>query len=177
MKGITDRIIAIDGVSKTYAMTGHRVGFMAGPPALISAASRIQSQTTSGAATLSQRAALAALTDPSVAADVADMKKAFTRRRSLILDGLAQAPGVEVQRPDGAFYVFADVSRHTGAGAKHATDIDLATWLLEEQLVATVPGTPFGAPGHLRMSYATADATLEEGCRRIAKALSSLPTA
>ncbi|MGH1348271.1 MAG: pyridoxal phosphate-dependent aminotransferase [Nannocystales bacterium] len=177
MAGITDRIVAIDGVSKTYAMTGHRVGYMAGPTELISAAARIQSQTTSGAATLSQRAALTALTDPSVPAEVEAMRTAFARRRSLILEGLAQASGVEVQRPDGAFYVFADVSRHVGAGAKHATDVDLATWLLEESLVATVPGTPFGAPGHLRMSYATDDASLEEGCRRIAKALGTLPTA
>ncbi len=177
MDGITDRIIAIDGVSKTYAMTGHRIGFMAGPASLISAASRIQSQTTSGAATLSQRAALTALTDPSVPAEVATMRDAFARRRELVLDGLAAAPGVEVQRPDGAFYVFADVSAHVGAGARHSTDIELATWLLEDQLVATVPGTPFGAPGHLRVSYATADDTVREGCRRIAKALSSLPTA
>lgn len=177
MDGITDRIVAIDGVSKTYAMTGHRVGYMAGPAELISAASRIQSQTTSGAATLSQRAALTALTDPSVPAEVAAMRTAFARRRSLILEGLAQAPGVEVERPDGAFYVFADVSRHVGSGAKHASDVELATWLLQESLVATVPGTPFGAPGHLRMSYATDDASIEEGCRRIATALATLPTA
>ena len=177
LQGVTEQIIAIDGVSKTYAMTGHRVGFMAGPSTLISAASRIQSQTTSGAATLSQRAALAALTDPSVPAEVDAMRTAFARRRGLILEGLSQAPGVEVEKPDGAFYVFADVSRHVGEGAKHSTDIELATWLLEEALVASVPGTPFGAPGHLRLSYATDDASIEEGCRRIAKALQSLPTA
>lgn len=177
MQGITDQIVAVDGVSKTYAMTGHRVGYMAGPVELISAASRIQSQTTSGPATLSMIAALAALTDPSVPAEVDAMRAAFARRRTLILEGLATAPGVEVERPDGAFYVFADVSRHVGSGAKHATDIELATWLLEEALVATVPGTPFGAPGHLRLSYATDDASIEEGCRRVAKALSSLPTA
>lgn len=177
LQGVTEQIIAIDGVSKTYAMTGHRVGFMAGPSTLISAASRIQSQTTSGAATLSQRAALAALTDPSVPAEVDAMRTAFARRRGLILEGLSQAPGVEVEKPDGAFYVFADVSRHVGQGAKHSTDIELATWLLEEALVASVPGTPFGAPGHLRLSYATDDASIEEGCRRIAKALQSLPTA
>lgn len=177
LQGVTEQIIAIDGVSKTYAMTGHRVGFMAGPPSLVSAASRIQSQTTSGAATLSQKAALAALTDPSVSAEVDAMRTAFTRRRGLMLEGLSQAPGVEVEKPDGAFYVFADVSRHVGEGAKHRTDIELATWLLEEALVASVPGTPFGAPGHLRLSYATDDTSIEEGCRRVAKALRSLPTA
>ena len=105
------------------------------------------------------------------------LRTAFARRRGLILEGLSQAPGVEVEKPDGAFYVFADVSRHVGEGAKHSTDIELATWLLEEALVASVPGTPFGAPGHLRLSYATDDASIEEGCRRIAKALQSLPTA
>ncbi len=177
MKGITDRIVAVDGVSKTYAMTGHRVGYMAGPPALISAASGIQSQMTSGAATLSQCAALAALTDPSVPAEVAAMQDAFTRRRSLILGGLAEVSGVEVQPPDGAFYVFADVSAHVGEGAKHANDVELATWLLQESLVATVPGTPFGAPGHLRLSYATDDASIEDGCHRIASAFATLPTA
>jgi len=174
MEGITDRIIAIDGVSKTYAMTGHRIGYMAGPSELISAAARIQSQTTSGAATLSQLAALTALTDPSVPAEVDAMCEAFARRRALVLEGLGLMPGVQVQRPDGAFYVFADVSRFVGPGAKHVSDIELATWLLEESLVATVPGTPFGAPGHLRLSYATDDASIEEGCRRIAKALASL---
>ena len=177
LEGVTEQIVVVDGVSKTYAMTGYRIGFTAGPKHVISAMSRIQSQTTSGAATPAQRAALVALTDPSVAEDVAEMRAAFTRRRGVILDGLGQAPGVEVTPPDGAFYVFADVSRHCGDGAKHATDIDLAKWLLEEKLVATVPGTPFGAPGHLRISYATDDATIKEGCSRIADAFKTLPTA
>ncbi|MBL4688971.1 MAG: 16S rRNA (guanine(966)-N(2))-methyltransferase RsmD, partial [Nannocystaceae bacterium] len=153
--GLSDRVIIVDGVSKTYAMTGFRIGFLAGPKTLISAASRIQSQMTSGAATPSQYAALVALTDPSVAADTDAMREAFARRRTLALAGLAEVAGVSVQPPDGAFYVFADVSRHVGPGTAHDTDVALATWLLEEKLVATVPGTPFGAPGHLRISYAT----------------------
>lgn len=177
LEGVSDQIIIVDGVSKTYAMTGHRIGFLAGPSALISAASRIQSQTTSGAATPSQRAAEVALTDPSVRDDVVAMHRAFTRRRSLMIEKLAEAPGLELLRPDGAFYVFADVSRHCSAGARHADDVALAQWLLEEKLVGTVPGTPFGAPGHLRLSYATDDDTIVEGCRRIAEALASLPTA
>jgi aspartate aminotransferase len=171
------RVIVVDGVSKTYAMTGYRIGYFAGPKPLVAAASVIQSQTTSGAATLSMHAALAALTDPSVPADVAAMKEAFTRRRALVLEGLAQVPGVEVLPPDGAFYVFIDASRHTGPGARHADDIELAKWLLEEKLVAIVPGTPFGAPGHLRMSYATDDKSLVEGIARLADAFGSLPTA
>ncbi|MEX1366386.1 MAG: pyridoxal phosphate-dependent aminotransferase [Nannocystaceae bacterium] len=176
-EAVAPRVIVVDGVSKTFAMTGYRIGYFAGPKEIVSAASRIQSQTTSGAATLSQHAALAALTDPSVPAEVAAMKDAFTRRRSLVLEGLAEVPGAEVHPPDGAFYVFVDVSRHTGPKARHADDIELATWLLEQKLVATVPGTPFGAPGHLRMSYATDDATLTEGLGRIRDAFASLPTA
>jgi aspartate aminotransferase len=176
-RGHSDQIVVVDGVSKTYAMTGHRIGFLAGPKNVVAAASRIQSQTTSGPATLSQHAALVALTDPSVRDDVAAMHEAFTRRRRLMLDGLASAPGLETTPPDGAFYVFVDVSRHVGQGARHGDDVELATWLLEEKLVATVPGTPFGAPGHLRLSYATGDETIAEGCERISAALGTLPTA
>jgi aspartate aminotransferase len=177
LEGITDQIVIVDGVSKTYAMTGWRIGFTAAPASVVAAMGRIQSQTTSGAATPAQHAALVALTDPSVAKDVEEMRAAFARRRALMLDGLAAAPGVEVSPPDGAFYVFADISAHCGPQAKHASDIALATWLLEEKLVATVPGTEFGAPGHLRLSYATSDDEIVEGCARIREALSSLPTA
>lgn len=173
---LAERIIVVDGVSKTFAMTGFRIGYFAGPRDVVAAASRIQSQMTSGASTLSQHAAIAALTDPSVPGEVAKMREAFARRRSLVLEGIADIPGAEVHPPDGAFYVFVDVSRHCGDKAKHATDIELATWLLEEKLVASVPGSPFGAPGHLRMSYATDDATLTEGLSRIRDALGSLPT-
>ncbi len=176
-ESVASRVIIVDGVSKTFSMTGFRIGYFAAPAPLVSAAARIQSQTTSGAATLSQHAALAALTDPSVPAEVAAMKEAFVRRRQLVLDGLAPIPGAEALPPDGAFYMFVDVSQHTGPKARHGDDIELATWLLEEKLVATVPGTPFGAPGHLRMSYATDDASLTEGLSRIGDALSSLPTA
>ena len=176
LQGLTDRIVVVDGVSKTYAMTGYRIGYMAGPAPIISAASRIQSQTTSGAATLSLWAAEVALTDPTVPADVKAMHEAFTRRRRLILDRLAEVPGVAVRPPDGAFYVFVDVSAHCGPGTGMDDDIALAKWLLETGLVGTVPGTPFGAPGYLRMSYATDDATIRDGVSRIATAFASLPT-
>jgi aspartate aminotransferase len=168
------RVVAVDGVSKTYAMTGYRIGYFAGPKALVAAAQTIQGQMTSGPATLSLHAALAALTDPSVPAEVAAMKEAFTRRRTLVLDGLRQVPGVEVLPPNGAFYVFIDASRYTGPKARHADDVALAKWLLEDKQVAIVPGTPFGAPGHLRMSYATDDASLTEGLARLADAFGSL---
>lgn len=176
LKDVHENIIVIDGVSKTYAMTGFRIGFLAAPTSIVSAASRIQSQTTSGAATHSQHAALAALTDPSVAADVAQMKEAFTRRRSLILDLLSQIEGVSAPAPDGAFYAFADVSRYVGPGTRFEDDVKLATWLLEEKLVAAVPGTPFGGPGNLRLSYATDDDTIREGLSRMRDAFASLAT-
>lgn len=176
LEGITDQVIVVDGVSKTFAMTGFRIGFLAAPPAIVKSASNIQSQMTSGAATPSQRAALVALTHPSIDADVANMHEAFTRRRTIIVEGLSAIAGVEVTPPDGAFYVFADVSRHMGEGTEFADDVAFATWLLDQKLVATVPGTPFGAPGYLRMSYATDDDSIREGVSRIAEAVSSLPT-
>lgn len=177
LEGITERILVIDGVSKSHAMTGFRIGYMAVPAEIASAASRIQGQMTSGAATPSQHAALAALTDPACAKAVADMREAFTRRRRLVLDGLAKVPGAVTPAPDGAFYVFTDISAHVGPGSQFADDIALATWLLDEKLVATVPGTAFGAPGHLRMSYATDDDSLREGLGRMEEAFSGLPTA
>jgi aspartate aminotransferase len=174
LAGRTEQIILVDGVSKSHAMTGYRIGFLVAPPAIVAAASRIQGQMTSGAATPSQRAALAALRDPACVGAVESMREAFARRRELILGALATIPGVRVHPPEGAFYVFADVSRFTGEGRAHADDVALATWLLETALVATVPGSPFGAPGHLRISYATSDEALKDGLSRIRSALASL---
>lgn len=172
LEGLTDRIVLVDGVSKTYAMTGYRIGFLVGPAKMIKAAQAIQGQTTSGAATPSQWAALAAL-GPESREAVGQMREAFARRRTLIVDGLSAVRDVEVVPPDGAFYVFADISAHVG-NDRFADDVAFATWLLEEKLVATVPGTAFGAPGHLRMSFATDDDTIAEGVRRIGAAIDSL---
>ena len=172
LEGLTDRIVLVDGVSKTYAMTGYRIGFLVGPAKMIKAAQAIQGQTTSGAATPSQWAALAAL-GPESREAVGQMREAFTRRRTLIVDGLSAVRDVEVVPPDGAFYVFADISAHVG-NDRFADDVAFATWLLEEKLVATVPGTAFGAPGHLRMSFATDDDTIADGVGRIAAAVDSL---
>ncbi|MFY0541142.1 aminotransferase class I/II-fold pyridoxal phosphate-dependent enzyme [Nannocystis pusilla] len=124
---------------------------------------------------MSQIAALAALTDPSCEAAVKDMHAAFTRRREFMLAGLKALPGLDVVAPDGAFYLFCDVSRHIGPGTQFADDIAFATWLLEQKLVGTVPGTAFGAPGHLRLSYAAADETLRDGVERLGQALAGLP--
>ena len=100
------------------------------------------------------------------------MKSAFARRRALMLEGLAEVPGVETVAPDGAFYVFPNFSRYVGD--RFPDDVALATWLLEEKLVASVPGSAFGAPGHLRMSFASSDEDLTEGLSRIRAAIESL---
>lgn len=172
LEGVTDRIVVVDGISKSYAMTGYRIGVLAAPEAVIKAASAVQGQTTSGAATPSQWAALEAMTDRAAQEAVLTMKSAFARRRALMLEELAEVPGVETVAPDGAFYVFPDFSRYVGD--RFADDVALATWLLEEKLVASVPGSAFGAPGHLRMSFASSDEDLTEGLSRIRAAIESL---
>ncbi len=177
LAGITDQIVVVDGVSKSFAMTGYRIGFLLAPAPVIAAASKLQGHTTSGAATPSQIGALAALTDPSCDADVAAMHAAFTRRRALMLAGLAELPHVDTAAPDGAFYLFADISRHVGQGTQFADDVAFATWLLEQKLVATVPGTAFGTPGFLRISYATDDDSLRRALDHLREAFAGLPTA
>ncbi|MDC0666794.1 pyridoxal phosphate-dependent aminotransferase [Nannocystis radixulma] len=172
---VTDQIVIADGVSKSYSMTGYRIGFLLAPANVVAAASRLQGHVTSGAATPSQIAALAALTDPSCEAAVQDMHAAFTRRREFMLAGLQALPGLDVVAPDGAFYLFCDVSRHLGPGTQFADDIAFATWLLEQKLIGSVPGTAFGAPGHLRLSYAAADETLRDGLQRLGEAFAALP--
>jgi aspartate aminotransferase len=132
---------------------------------------------TSGPATTSQVAALAAVTDPSCEAVVQSMHAAFTRRRAFMLEGLSALPGVDVFPPDGAFYLYADISRHTGPGTQFADDLSLATWLLEHKLIATVPGSAFGTPGFLRLSYATDDDSLRAGLERLQEAFGGLSTA
>lgn len=176
LKDVTDQIVVVDGVSKSYAMTGFRIGFLLAPPKVVAAASRLQGHMTSGPATPSQVAALAALTHPSCEQAVRDMHAAFTRRRAFVLDGLRALPGVQLVAPDGAFYMFVDVSRHVGPGTGFADDLAFSTWLLEQKLVATVPGSAFGAPGHLRLSYATDDASLHAGLARLREAFAELPT-
>jgi aspartate aminotransferase len=175
LRGVTEQIVVIDGVSKSFAMTGYRIGFMLAPAKVVSAASRLQGHVTSGAATPSQVAALAALTDPSCEAVVESMHAAFTRRREFMLAGLATLPGVDTFAPDGAFYLYADISRHLGPGRRFADDLAFGAWLLEQKLVATVPGTAFGAPGYLRISYATDDEQLRAGLARIQEAMAGLP--
>ena len=174
LEGVTDRIILVDGLSKSHAMTGFRIGFLCAPKEIIDAANAVQGQTTSGAATPSQWGAIAAMDEAKCAAELEAMQTAFTRRRRLMVDGLRAIPDVELIEPNGAFYCFADFGKYMGWRDEIEDDIAFATWMLENNLVATVPGSAFGAPGFLRLSFATDDASIEKGLARIADACKSL---
>jgi aspartate aminotransferase len=164
-----DRTVTINGVSKAYAMTGWRIGYCGGPKDLVSAMGTIQGQSTSNASSISQRAATVGLNGDQ--ACVSEMNKAFKQRHDFVVSGLNAIPGVSCRPGAGTFYAFADV---TGAmrslGMKD--DNAFAEYLLVEAGVAVVPGSGFGAPGHMRLSFACGLQTLEEALRRIARALS-----
>jgi len=169
---IADTCIIINGVAKTYAMTGWRVGWMIGPKDVIKAATNLQSHLTSNVSTVSQRAAIAALTGNLDA--VHEMGEAFDRRRKLIVGLLNEIPGFQCPMPTGAFYVYPSVKGVLGKtirGKTPTTSAELATLLLEEVEVAAVPGEAFGPSGYLRFSYATSDADIVEGIGRIKKLL------
>lgn len=160
--------VVLGGVAKSFAMTGWRVGWMVGPADVIKAASNLQSHLTSHVNNIAQRAALAAVTGPT--GPVEEMREAFDRRRRLIVEKLSQVEGFTVPTPTGAFYVFPDVSGVLGReirGRAVTTSTDLATVILEEAEVAAVPGEAFGAPGHLRFSYALNDDDIVEGIDRV----------
>lgn len=164
------RIVLIDGVSKSYAMTGWRIGFCAAPRPLIAAMDKLQGQVTTNAAAVSQHAALAALTGDQ--APTEKMVAEFDARRSVMYAALSAIPDVRCVEPHGAFYCFPDVSAYLGP--KVPDDVALSRYLLEEAAVAVVPGTGFYAPGHIRLSYATSVPLIEEGVRRLASGLQSL---
>ena len=163
------RTLTVSGVSKTYAMTGWRVGFSAGPRALIKAMSAMQGHATAGISGINQAAAAAALDGPQDS--VAVQAAAYRTRRDLVVEGLNAAKGIVCHQPQGAFYVFPDVTgclgKTTAAGVRIETDADFALALLEEQHVATVHGAAFGMSPFVRISYATDDASLVEACTRI----------
>ncbi len=165
-----DRILLVDGVSKSYAMTGWRIGYLAGPVPLIKAMDTLQGQSTTNAAAISQAAALAALTGDQ--APVETMRQEFDRRRQAMVAGLQAIPNVKLVPPRGAFYCFPDFSAYVGGKCKD--DLALATYLLERGRVALVPGSGFLAPGFARLSYATSLKNVEEGVRRISEALAEL---
>ncbi|MCK5821341.1 MAG: pyridoxal phosphate-dependent aminotransferase [Bacteroidales bacterium] len=172
---IRNQVVVINGVSKGYAMTGWRIGFLAGPEWLVTACQKLQGQYTSGACAIAQKAALSALTgDQSF---IPSMIKVFRERRDLVVARLKSMPGVLIDQPQGAFYVLPDISSFFGK-SKGEIEIrdceDIAMYLLNEAHVATVSGAAFGAPGTIRFSYATSTEILEKGLDRIQKALSNL---
>lgn len=170
---LADQTVVLNGVAKTYAMTGWRVGWMIGPKDVIKAATNLQSHQTSNVCNVAQRAAIAALTGDLSAVD--EMKLAFDRRRKLMVQMLNDIPGIECPEPTGAFYAYPSVKGVLGReinGKLANTSTDLAAIILDEVEVAVVPGEAFGAPGYLRLSYALGDADLTEGVSRIAKLLS-----
>lgn len=173
---IADRTVIINGVSKAYAMTGWRIGYCAAPLPIAKAVSKLQGQYTSGVSSIAQKAAEAAYTGPQQC--VADMREAFRRRRDLVVELARRIPGLKVNEPQGAFYLFPEVSSYLGTrtpdGRAIDTDTDLAMYLLDDAHVATVAGSAFGTPGYIRFSYATSDDNLREAMRRIAEALGRL---
>jgi aspartate aminotransferase len=167
---LADRTLLVNGVAKTYAMTGWRVGWMVGPLDAIKAASNLQSHLSSNVSNVSQRAAIAALTGAQDTVDV--MRATYERRRRLIVDGLNQIDGVRTPLPEGAFYVYPDVTGllgRTWGGVTPTTSLELADLILDQVEVATVPGEAFGPSGFLRLSYALGDDALAEGVARLQK--------
>ena len=172
---IRERVVIVNGVSKAYAMTGWRIGFIAGPEWIVKGCNKLQGQYTSGPCSVSQKAAEAAYTGTQV--PVEEMRQAFARRRDLIVRLAKEIPGLEVNEPQGAFYLFPKCSSFFGktAGGKVIQDsMDFALYLLEHAHVATVGGAAFGSPECFRMSYATSDENIVEAMRRIKEALAEL---
>jgi len=169
---LAERTVIINGVSKSHAMTGWRIGYAAGPQELITAMRKVQGQSTSGACSISQAAAAAALEGSQEC--VAQMQVEYKRRYEYLLDALNQIEGVECEGCDGAFYAFPSFKAIIDRMPDIRDDVELATWMLEHAGVALVPGTAFGAPGHLRFSYATSMENLQECIKRIKNALWTL---
>jgi aspartate aminotransferase len=172
---LRDRTIIINGVSKTYAMTGWRIGYALGTSDIIAAAAKIQSQSTSNPTSIAQAAALEAIRGPQD--DVAIMVREFHKRREVIVERLSSIRGIACRKPEGAFYVFPNIRgllNKTGRGKQLSSPCAIADYLLEEAKVAVVPGEDFGSDEHIRFSYATSLEDIEKGCSRIAAAVQKL---
>ncbi|MCB1604221.1 MAG: pyridoxal phosphate-dependent aminotransferase [Gammaproteobacteria bacterium] len=165
-----DRMVFINGVSKAYAMTGWRIGYAAGPVDVITAMRKIQSQSTSNPCSISQAASVAALNGDQNCLE--PMKKAFKERHDWLIAALNDIPGFSCIEGEGAFYAFPNVEEAMSKIDGINNDVDFSTWLLENAEVAVVPGTPFGAPGHVRLSFATSMDNLQKAIARIKKVLS-----
>lgn len=174
-EGVRDRVVIINGVSKAYAMTGWRIGYMAGPLDIAKAVTKLQGQYTSGASSIAQKAAETAYSGPQECLET--MRKAFERRRDLIVELASEIPGWRINKPQGAFYLFPEVSSYIGK--RHGDKVietagDYVMYLLEEAHVACVDGAAFCAPGYMRLSYATSDDNIREALRRIREASAKL---
>lgn len=172
---IKDRVVVVNGVSKGFAMTGWRIGYMCGPEWLARACKKLQGQMTTGASSISQQATITALNaDKSFSKE---MQKAFLRRRNLVMKLLDEIPGISYVKPEAAFYIFPDIShyfgKHTGETIIHNAQ-ELCIYLLEQAHVGTVPGEAFGEPSCIRISYANSDEQLEKGIRQMKHALDKL---
>ncbi len=167
---LVDRIPTVNGVSKAYAMTGWRIGYGAGPAPLIKAMVTVQSQISSGACSIAQAAATAALTSPQDNVEV--FREAFERCRDLVVNAVADIPGLTLDAPGGAFYAL--IGCDMLLGERFADDMAFVAYLLAEAKIAAVPGTVYGTPGFFRISTATDDATLAEAMRRIGAAVRAL---
>ena len=172
---LRDRTIIVNGVSKSYAMTGWRIGYALGANDVIAAASKIQSQSTSNPTSIAQFAALEAIRGPQD--EVAAMVREFQRRRDVIVERLNAIDGISCRKPEGAFYVFPNIGgllNKSGRGKKLSSPCDIADYLLEEAKVAAVPGEDFGSNAHIRFSCATSLEDIEKGCARIREAVRKL---
>lgn len=173
---LKDKVLVVNGLSKTYAMTGWRLGYGAGPAELIKAMGIVQSQSTSGACSISQMAAIEALNGPQDFIKERNLK--FLERRDLVVEKINQVPGLKCSVPKGAFYVFVDCSslfgKKTVKGELIKNSNDVATYLLEQAYVTVVPGSAFGAEGFFRISYSTSNENLVEACERVKKACQEL---
>jgi aspartate aminotransferase len=172
---LRDRTIIVNGVSKTYAMTGWRIGYALGPTDVIAAAAKIQSQSTSNPTSIAQWAALEAIRGPQE--EIGPMVREFHRRRNAIVYKLNAVDGIHCPKPDGAFYVFPNIAAllgKTANGKRLGSPCDVADYLLDEAKVAGVPGEDFGSNEHIRFSYATSLQDIEKGCARIREAVAKL---
>ena len=172
---IKDRVVLINGVSKSYAMTGYRIGYMAAAPWIAKACNKLQGQMTTNASTIAQRAAIAALNGDQSC--VEEFRKAFERRNDLVYNAISKIPGIKCSKPAGAFYVFPDVSSYYGKSADGKViknSDDMSMYLLEKAFIATVPGSGFGNDKCIRISFATSDEKLKLAMERLKDALEKL---
>jgi aspartate aminotransferase len=166
-KEVAAQTILVNGASKTYAMTGWRIGYACGPAFVMKSQGDLQSHSTSNPTAVAQKAFLAALSTPE--SELEAMRQVYVKRRDMMVDGLNRIPGIHCQKPDGAFYVFPNV-KGLWKGDRN-TSMKLSDYLLEKALLAITPGIAFGAEGYLRLSYATSDVTIQEGLKRLADAV------